>query len=30
MLWANMALHMAADPQALIARWHRRWRWTAF
>jgi len=22
MLWANMALHMAADPQALIARWH--------
>lgn len=23
MLWANMALHMAADPQALIARWHR-------
>ncbi|RZL57145.1 MAG: biotin synthase [Variovorax sp.] len=24
MLWANMALHMAADPQALIADWHRR------
>ncbi|MDB5878481.1 MAG: biotin synthase [Variovorax sp.] len=24
MLWANMALHMAADPQALIAAWHRR------
>lgn len=23
MLWANMALHLAADPQALIARWHR-------
>lgn len=23
MLWANMVLHMAADPQALIARWHR-------
>lgn len=23
MLWSNMALHMAADPQALIARWHR-------
>lgn len=22
MLWANMALHMAADPQALLARWH--------
>jgi malonyl-CoA O-methyltransferase len=22
MLWANMALHMSADPQALIARWH--------
>jgi malonyl-CoA O-methyltransferase len=22
MLWANMQLHMAADPQALIARWH--------
>jgi len=22
MLWANMALHMAADPQSLIARWH--------
>jgi malonyl-CoA O-methyltransferase len=22
MLWANMALHMAADPQALIQRWH--------
>ena len=22
MLWANMALHMAADPQALIAHWH--------
>ena len=23
MLWANMALHLSADPQALIARWHR-------
>lgn len=23
MVWANMALHMAADPQALIARWHQ-------
>jgi malonyl-CoA O-methyltransferase len=23
MLWANMALHTAADPQALIAEWHR-------
>ncbi|MCZ2498061.1 biotin synthase [Xylophilus sp. Kf1] len=23
MLWANMALHTAADPQALIARWHQ-------
>lgn len=23
MLWANMALHMAAQPQALIAQWHR-------
>lgn len=23
MLWANMALHLVADPQALIARWHR-------
>jgi malonyl-CoA O-methyltransferase len=22
MMWANMALHMAADPQALIAQWH--------
>jgi malonyl-CoA O-methyltransferase len=22
MLWANMALHMSADPQALITRWH--------
>jgi len=24
MLWANMALHMAADPQALIAQWSER------
>jgi malonyl-CoA O-methyltransferase len=23
MLWANMALHEAADPQALLARWHQ-------
>ena len=23
LLWANMALHMAADPQTLIAQWHR-------
>ena len=23
MLWANMALHMAADPQALMAQWHQ-------
>ena len=23
MLWANMALHEAADPQALLATWHR-------
>jgi len=23
LVWANMALHMAADPQALIAHWHR-------
>ncbi|KAF1048515.1 biotin synthase [Xylophilus sp.] len=23
MLWSNMALHMEADPEALIARWHR-------
>lgn len=23
MLWANMALHTEADPQALLARWHR-------
>ena len=22
LLWANMALHMSADPQALIAHWH--------
>lgn len=22
MLWSNMALHMAADPQDLIGRWH--------
>ena len=23
MLWANMALHLSADPQALLAAWHR-------
>jgi malonyl-CoA O-methyltransferase len=23
MLWANMALHTSADPQALLASWHR-------
>ena len=23
MVWANMALHMSAQPQALIARWHQ-------
>jgi len=23
LLWANMALHSAADPEALIGRWHR-------
>lgn len=23
MLWANMALHMAADPEALLAAWYR-------
>lgn len=23
MLWSNMALHLAADPRALMARWHR-------
>jgi malonyl-CoA O-methyltransferase len=23
MLWANMALHEAADPKALLAQWHR-------
>ena len=23
LLWANMSLHMASDPQALIAQWHR-------
>ena len=23
MVWANMALHMDEDPQALIAQWHR-------
>ncbi|KTT15302.1 hypothetical protein [Pseudacidovorax intermedius] len=24
LLWANMGLHMAADPEALIAQWHRQ------
>jgi malonyl-CoA O-methyltransferase len=24
LLWANMALHMAADPEGLIGQWHRR------
>ena len=23
MVWANMAMHMAADPQALVHQWHR-------
>lgn len=23
MIWSNMALHFSADPQALIARWHK-------
>ena len=23
MVWANMALHMASDPQTMIAQWHR-------
>ena len=23
MLWANMQLHTAADPQTLIERWHK-------
>jgi malonyl-CoA O-methyltransferase len=23
MLWANMSLHMSADPQTLMAQWHR-------
>ena len=26
MLWANMALHEAADPQSLLAEWHRALR----
>ena len=24
LLWANMALHMASDPETLIGEWHRR------
>ncbi len=30
MLWANMALHEAADPQALLADWHRALRVNGF
>ncbi len=30
MLWANMALHEAADPQALLARWHAALRVNGF
>ena len=30
MLWANMALHMAADPLALIRRWHQLIRTDGF
>lgn len=30
MLWANMALHMEADPQTLIERWHRALRVDGF
>ena len=22
MVWSNMALHLTADPQALLAQWH--------
>jgi hypothetical protein len=29
MLWANMQLHMAADPQACWRSGTRRWRWMA-
>lgn len=30
MVWANMALHLEADPQALLARWHRLLRVDGF
>ncbi len=30
MLWANMALHEAADPMALLAEWHRALRANGF
>ena len=30
MVWANMALHMEADPQALIAHWHRLLEYDGF
>lgn len=30
MLWANMALHEAADPQALLAEWHKALRVNGF
>ena len=30
MLWANMALHETADPQALLADWHRALRVNGF
>jgi malonyl-CoA O-methyltransferase len=30
MLWANMALHESADPQALLAQWHRALRVDGF
>ena len=30
MLWANMALHEAADPQALLAQWHQALKVSGF
>ena len=30
MVWANMALHLEADPQALVARWHKLLRVDGF
>ena len=30
MLWANMALHEAADPQALLAEWHKALKLNGF